>query len=137
MVRAWDRMIGPTALEAILQDLAHQYGWPATNRFIKIYNFAISDAWNRFGRHDLSVPWPGERGGRSLARRIVRVGRTPAGEISTAYFFGRVLSPPIYSEVAGDIAATYGSESNIQFHLTGNAFLSAVARQVVIEMPDE
>jgi hypothetical protein len=130
MVRAWDNMIGPSALEEDLTGLTSRYGEVATDQFVSIFNFAIADAWKHAGTDNVSLPEPMENGGWPLALAVVRAGKAPDGQLSTGYLLGNVLSPRVYSQVAADINARYGSDADDQFRQVSNEFLNLVALQI-------
>jgi hypothetical protein len=130
MVRAWDNMIGPSALEEDLTGLTSRYGQAATDQFVSIFNFAIADAWERAGMDNVSMPEPMENGGWPLALAVLRAGKAPDGQLLTGCLLGHALSPRVYSQVAADINARYGPDADDQFRQVSNEFLNLVALQI-------
>ena len=130
MVRAWDNMIGASALEEDLAELASIYGQEPTDRFVSIFNFAIADAWAHAGMDNVSIPQPTESSGRPLALAVLRAGTTQDGLFLDGYLLEHMLSPRVYSQVAGDINARYGPHAYDEFRRVGNEFLDLVATQV-------
>jgi hypothetical protein len=130
MVRAYDNMIGPTALQDDLTELAAAYGQRSTDRFVRIFNFAVSDAWKYFGMDNLAVPEPTGNGGRSLALAMFHAGVAPDGTFWTGYLLGHVLTPRVYSQVTADIDNRFGPDADAQFHAMSNQLFNAVARQI-------
>lgn len=130
MVRAWDNMIGPVALQEDLTQLTTLYGQTATDGFVNIFNFAIADAWEHAGLDNLSMPEATANGGRQLALAVLQAGKAPDGRFWTGHLLGHVLSPPVYSQVTSDIDARYGLLADDQFRKVSNEFLNLVALQV-------
>jgi hypothetical protein len=130
MVRAWDNTIGPSALEGALTELTGRYGQAATDRFVRIFNFAIADAWQHAGMDNISMPEPTASSGRDLALAVLSAAKAPDGSYWTGYLLGHVLSPAVYAQVTADINDRYGPDADAQFRRVSNAFLSLVSQQI-------
>jgi hypothetical protein len=130
VVRAWETMIGPGAVQDDLTELARGYGQPDADQFVRIFNFAIADAWTHFGADDVNVPGQTGSTGPSLAVAMVRAGTAPDGAFWTGYMLGHILTPRVYRQVTADIDARYGSDADARFHRMSNQFFNAVAQQV-------
>jgi hypothetical protein len=130
MIRAWDNMIGAYALQVDLTKLTSVYGRHATDQFVRIFDFAMADAWNRAGMDNVNMPGPKGSGGRWLALTILHAGRAPDGKLWMGYLFGHVLSTRIYWQVSADINNRYGVAADARFNRMTNQFLDYVAQQV-------
>src|SRR5579863_2515323 len=63
IIRAWDNMIGAGALQVDLTKLTSVYGRHATSQFVRIFDFAMADAWDRAGMDNVDMPPPNGSGG--------------------------------------------------------------------------
>jgi hypothetical protein len=121
-VRALSSVVGPSALQSELQKLASEYGPGARDRFVKLFDFAINDAWMRAGTHDLHMPPPNGEGGRMLGVALIRTGTAPNGQFWSGYFFDHLLSQRVSNDVMSDLDARYGPGSAAQFLRMANQF---------------
>jgi hypothetical protein len=129
-VRAMDRMIGTPAFQADLQKLAAAYGPAGRDRFVRIFDYAINDAWYRAGRDNLAMPSSSGETGRRLAAQIIRAGTAPDGAFWGGYLLDRMLSQRVAAEVLRDIDAKYGPGTATQFLRMANRFFFEVSQQV-------
>lgn len=130
MIRAWGNMIGADALQVDLTKLTRVYGRHATDQFVRLFDFAMADAWNRAGMDNVKMPGPNGNNGRVLALTILRAGRAPDGQLWAGYLFGHVLSPRIYSQVTADVNNRYGIDADARFNRMADQFMDDVAQQV-------
>jgi hypothetical protein len=129
MIRAWDNMIGADAMQTDLTRLTNRYGRHATDQFVRIFDFAVSDAWDRDGMDNIGIPTPSSSSGRVLALAILGAARAPGGQLWMKYLFGHILSPEVYSQVSTDIDNAYGVHDDARFNRMTDRFLGYVAEQ--------
>jgi hypothetical protein len=130
VVRAWNNTIGPSSLEAALTELSDRYGQAATDEFVRVFNFAIADAWQHAGADNISMPAPAATSGRDLALAFLSAGKAPDGRYWTGYLLAHLLTPRVYMQVAADINNRYGPTADAQFRQISNAFLTLVSQQM-------
>ena len=130
MVRAWDNMIGPDALQGALTSLATTYGPSAKDQFVDIFDFAIADAWIRAGMDNVRMPQATGMGGPQLAMSLYRAGIAPNGSFGAGYLLEHLLTPRVYFQVTNDIYMKYGPDAAAQFNRADDQFFEDIGKQL-------
>lgn len=134
-IRAFDRMIGGDAVLAQEQSLRAAFGAAPTDRFVREFSYAVSDAWTTASQMNVKLPnAPSSGGDSALARMIVRAGITPSGTFSTTYLFSHLFSAAVTSNVMQDIDTRFGAGSSASFAQMGDRFFAGVARTVNVAL---
>lgn len=130
MVRAFSSMIGDTVLQSELGKLRARFGDRDTDRFVHIFDFAVSDAWKRAGENNLVLPAPGALEGHDLAQAIVTTGTTDSRYFFTGFLLDKLLTHKVHQQVLSDIDVKYGANDNETFNTIANAFFVDLAHQI-------
>ncbi len=130
MVRAFGNMLGSNAMSSELASLNARYGSRETAQFVRTFDFAISDAWRRFGSDNMAVSQTGERSGRQLASGLVRSGLDTRGAFQIDQLLDATLSPTVRGQVEADIRSRYGADGQSTFRLVADRFFFDLAQRL-------
>jgi len=112
-VRALTAMIGDAAVQAEMATIQSRSTATARDQFVHVFDFAMSDAWARAGRDNVTVPDSSERG-LVLAKALYAAGMQ-GGAFSSDAFFNALLTAKVWADVKYDIDAKYGPGSGTSF----------------------
>lgn len=129
-VRALGAMIGEDATTAEIKKLKAQYGGPAVDRFEKISDFVMNDAWKRAGQGNVAFPSPLTLQPRDLANGVLRAGTDANGAFEMPTFLDKAVTPSVHAQVMSDVAARYGAGSGAQYYRVGNQLFYDVAQTI-------
>jgi hypothetical protein len=134
MVRAFDRMLGPSPMLTAERQMRTRYGQTQADRFVRMFNFAIADAWTVASKRNVRFPnAPSTTASSALARHLLEAG-TRNGTFRTLSLFDALFTPPVASQVMTDLDARYGPGSFLSFLRMGNRFFYDVGRDVDVNV---
>lgn len=129
-VRALEAMIGEAATTAEVRKLKAQYGGRVVDRFEKVSDFVMNDAWKRAGEGNVAFPSPLALQPRDLANGVVRAGTAADGAFEMPAFLDNAVTPDVHAAVMKDVAAKYGADASSQYYRIANQLFYDVAQTV-------
>jgi hypothetical protein len=127
-VRAFDAMIGDTALQAELSTIKSRSTTQARDQFVRVFDFAMSDAWQRAGQDNVSVP-DSTQSGLDLAKALYNAGMQ-GGAFSGEAFFNTLFTARVWTDVSHDIDAKFGAGTSATFAGNVGAMFTDLQSQV-------
>lgn len=128
-VRALDAMIGQPGATAEIKKLKAEYGDATIDRFEKVSDFAMNDAWERAGRDDVTFPSPVTMDAATLTSSIVRAGVAANGAFEMPTFLDNLFTSGVRAQVMTDVDAKFGAGSSAQYHRVGNQLFYDLAQK--------
>ena len=125
-IRAFDAMVGPNAVLAQEQKLAAQYGQPAADQFVQMFDYAISDAWRLAGEDNVVMPAATESGGAALAEELTQAGTGTSGTFHDGRFFDRLFGSQIAAQIMTDLDRHFGAGSSAKFESMSGLFFEGL-----------
>ncbi|HUN30119.1 MAG TPA: hypothetical protein VMV65_09960 [Alphaproteobacteria bacterium] len=129
-VRAFDAMIGPDAVLASEKQIAADYGQTSEDRFVRMFDYAISDAWQLAGKDNVSLPPPSQTGGQALATQLVQAGVGAGGTFDATRMFTSLFGSEIASQVMADLNVKFGAGASADFARTADQFFHNIGQTV-------
>lgn len=134
-IRAFDRMLGPSAVIAQERLMRVRFGSRDADRFFRMFTYAVSDAWTRASRANIRFPnATSQSGSVSQARRLIRAGVSREGSFDTTHLFAQLFSLPVAIAVMNDLDAKYGQGSSQTFAREGDRFFENVGSKVGVSV---
>ncbi len=96
-VRAFGSIVGSDATQSELTAIRNRSTTKARDRFIRTFDFAVADAWERAGQENVSIPDSAQRG-RELGRALFEAG-LQGGAFSGDAFFATLFTPKVWADV--------------------------------------
>lgn len=127
-VRASEAMFGQRTVQHEFVRLRRAYGARNLNRFVKIYDFAVNDAWQRAGQDNVGFPPPASLAGKTLALALVKAGTSGHDTFSFGRMLGTALTPRVAHQVTRDITARFGAAAEARFSRMADAAFVDFAR---------
>ncbi len=127
-VRASEAMFGQRTVQHEFVRLRRAYGARNLNRFVRIYDFAVNDAWQRAGQDNVGFPPPASLAGKTLALALVRAGTSGQDTFSFGRMLGTTLTQRVAHQVTRDITARFGAAAEARFSRMADAEFVDFAR---------
>lgn len=129
-VRAFSAMIGDTAVQSELTTIKNRSTTQARDQFIRVFDFAMSDAWQRAGQDNVTVPDSSQRG-IDLVKGLYNAGMQ-GGAFSAEAFFSTLFTPKVWTDVSHDIDAKFGAGTSGTFAGNVGAMFTDLQPQVSV-----
>jgi hypothetical protein len=126
-VRTLDALVGTDTVTAEVAKLKTQYGVPDVDRFTKVFDYAVNDAWTRAGKDNITFPAPATLSNHDLAVALVQAGTADDGTFWTGLMLDKAVSHKVHMQVMSDIDATYGEPADASYHKISNQLFYDVA----------
>jgi hypothetical protein len=129
-VRAFNALVGADAVIANQRQLVAAYGQDNANQFIHVFDYAIADAWQLAGKHNVSIPPAAQSGGQGLATQLVQAGIGNGTTFDNDVFFTGLFGSKIAGQVALDVNAKFGASSWTTFGEMSDQFFRTIGQAV-------
>ncbi|HTU68936.1 MAG TPA: hypothetical protein VMF11_01330 [Candidatus Baltobacteraceae bacterium] len=133
-IRAFDRMVGPDTVLTNENKIAAQYGQTNVNQFIRMFDYAISDAWKVAGEDNVSMPPPGQLSGQALATALVQAGMQQGGTFDIDHLFSQLFGAKVASQVMTDLNVRFGAGSSGNFARMADQFFTNIGQTVGVNV---
>ena len=124
-IRAFTKIVGDNAFQSALLQQRNRFGADDTNRFVEVFDYAISDGWKRAGQSDVSIHSDSSLQGQQLIDALIQLG-TDSGKFNSGTLFNNMFTPKVSIEIAGDIAKKYGNDAMISFYRIADGFFNSL-----------
>jgi hypothetical protein len=126
-IRALNSMLGEAAVQAEMQHLQEEYG--DTGPFISLFDYAMTDAWIRAGKANVSITTQHDLSGQQLANELISAG-TKQHSFTVQRLFGALFPPQVAAEVLIDVDVKYGADASTSFQKLTNSFFTDTGQQL-------
>jgi hypothetical protein len=129
-VRALNSIFGDATVTAELLKLRGGYGNAAVDQFVKVFDYAVSDAWQRAGQSNITFPTSSPLSGHELAVALVQAGTATDHTFWFGTLLDRTLTHKVHVQVMSDIDTKFGGDADTQFHRIANQMFYDLAQDL-------
>jgi len=129
-VRAFDAMIGPDAVLANERQIATTFGQSSEDQFVRMFDYAIADAWQLAGKDNVSIPAPSGSTGQALATQLVQAGVGAGGTFDASRMFTSLFGDEIAGQVMADLNTKFGPGASNNFDRMADQFFHNIGQSV-------
>ncbi len=129
-VRAFNAMIGEDAVLANEQQIAVSFGQTNEDRFVRMFDYTIADAWQLAGKNNVSLPPAAQTAGQGLATQLVQAGVGAGGTFDATRMLTSLFGDKIATQTMADLNAKYGPGASDNFDRMADQFFHNIGQTV-------
>jgi len=126
-VRTLNTLVGADTVTAEVKNLQARYGPDAVDRFIKVFDYTVNDAWSRAGKDNVAFPPAATLSDHDVAVALVQAGTAGDGTFWTGLMLDKLVSHKVHDQVMVDIDAKYGEPADASYHKIANRLFYDIA----------